>query len=374
MISAWTRAHLAQLDVEAAAAPVITRADLPVVLPGFDVWDMWPLALRDGATAAVGDGVLWFALAAPIRPDPIERHGLARIRLLWQRGAAWHDAGNALPDGLAPGSREWSGSAILAPDTGEVTLFFTVAGRTGEAPVSYEQRLFQVTGVLESGGDLPRIAWGSPVESVAADDHIYARADQRTGAPGKILAFRDPAYFCDPADGASYLLFAGSLKQSAHEARGAIGVARAADARLGGWALLPPLLHADAVNAELERPHMLVHGGLYYLFWSTQRHTFAAGADSGPTGLYGAAAPRFGGPYTPLNGGGLVIANPASEPLQAYSWWVLGDLRVTSFVDVWGLGGRSTEAQPELARRQFGGVPAPFLKLRLDGWSARLER
>ena len=40
-----------------------------------------------------------------------------------------------------------------------------------------------------------------------------------------------------------------------------------------------------------------------------------------------------GRPYQPLNGSGLVIANPADDPDQAYAWLVQPDLRVTSLLD-----------------------------------------
>lgn len=90
---------------------------------------------------------------------------------------------------------------------------------------------------------------------------------------------------------------------------------------------------------------------------------FAPGVGEWPTGLYGAVADRMDGPWRPINGTGLVAANPAEEPTQAYSWLVLPDASITSFVDHWG---RSTSAD------QFGGSFAPFEKLLLNGDAARL--
>jgi levansucrase len=269
-----------------------------------------------------------------------------------------------MPDGFSPGSREWAGSAVLGPGAGEVTLFFTAAGRRGEVPPTVEQRLFQTTGRLDVTGAPPVIRdWSAPFESVASDDEVYVRADQAEGPPGKLKAFRDPAYFRDPADGRSYLLFAASLKGSPYAENGAVGVARARDALLRDWELLPPLLVADGVNNELERPHVVLRDGRYHLFWSTQTHTFAASVRAGPNGLYGMVAPAFGGPYVPLNGSGLVLANPSAEPTQAYSWWVTGEGEVASFVDYWGMAGRRLADHPELVRGQFGGVPAPRSRL-----------
>ncbi len=74
-------------------------------------------------------------------------------------------------------------------------------------------------------------------------------------------------------------------------------------------------------------------------------------ARKGPTGLYGMVAPSLHGPYEPLNGTGLVIANPAAEPRQGYCWQVLDTLEVISFVDHWGLHGRDIFAEPDLQRQ-----------------------
>ena len=372
--AAWTR-EMVQAVIPTPPnrmAPVLGPPETRPLIAGVDLWDMWPLARPDGSTADVAGGVLWFALSAPILPDPADRHALARIRLLLECDGAWIDCGNAMPDGFTPGSREWSGSALLRG--GRVTLFFTAAGRRGEARVTFEQRLCHTTGTLAVSGGMPRIADWSPVqETVRADSATYVIANQTEGGPGRIKAFRDPAYFRDPADGASYLLFAASLAAAAPYADGAIGLARATNDTLQSWALLPPLLHATGVNTELERPHLLHRDGRYILLWCTQRHVFAAGGPAGPTGLYGMEAGQLFGPYRPLNDDGLVLANPETEPAQAYSWWVTGEGRITSFVDYWGMEGRSFKQHPELVREQFGGVPAPFLQISIEPGRASFD-
>jgi len=151
---------------------------------------------------------------------------------------------------------------------------------------------------------------------------------------------------------------------------GCIGIARDG---AEGWELLDPLVTADGVNNELERPHVVVHDERYYLFFSTQRRTFHPGL-SAPTGLYGFVAPNLLGPYEALNGSGLVLQNPPAEPHQAYSWLVLNDLRTVSFVDFPGLRGRDPddlEAEGEDSlRRHFGGTMAPVLRLDLRGGRA----
>lgn len=371
--SDWTADHVAGIGRKPLPyAGIITDEQARPILPGFDLWDMWPVQTLDGKTAQIAGGIMWLTLCAPVMGDPIHRHMHARIRLIHQVGDHWHDLGSALDQGLCPGNREWSGSAIL-DEAGRVTLFFTAAGIAGSEG-GWQQRLFQASAALHSGGATPGLSdWSQPLESVKSDADIYVDANQAEGEPGKIKAFRDPGFFRDPADGSSYLLFAGSLGRSANSHNGCIGLARASETGLSHWQLLPPLVCADGLNNELERPHIIVQNGHYYLFWSTQSSVFAPDGPIGPTGLYGMVASSLFGPYAPLNETGLVIANPAAEPTQAYSWLVLDDLRVISFVDSWGLGGKPA-ADEAMARAHFGGTPAPVLTLTLDGATSHLEQ
>ena len=170
-----------------------------------------------------------------------------------------------------------------------------------------------------------------------------------------------PEWFCDPVDGAQYLVFAASLATSKSAWNGTVGLARREGER---WILRPPAITTEGVNNELERPHVIYHAARYYCFWSTQRKIFATDGPSGPTGLYGMVARRMAGPWSPLNGTGLVAANPTAGPLQAYSWLVLSDLSVLSFVDRPGLIEVSDDIS--VARRHFGGTPSEPLSLVLN--------
>lgn len=356
--------------IDAAATPriqVIGAGDVRRLIPGIDLWDAWPIQTRDGKTADFMGATLWMMLSSRTLPDPALRHGEARIRLIAQTGGVWTDCGNLLPDGFGPGTREWAGSAILDDDGRTVTLYYTATGRPGE-PFSFEQRLFETTGTLSNDGR--GIAdWTQPAEIVASDGHHYVDTRRTGGAPGMIKGFRDPGYFRDPADGHDYLVFTGSDGQAGRDYDGIVGIVRRAG---DGWALRPPIYSATGLCNELERPHVIVRDGLYYLFWSTQRHVFAPGGPSGPNGLYGAVASTLRGPYRPLNGTGLVAANPAAEPTQSYSWLVLGDLSVISFIDYWGMGGARLADHPERVRSHFGGTPAPVFHIELDGETSRI--
>lgn len=373
--SRWTAEDVAQIaERPMPEAPLITAVDVVQLVPGHDLWDLWPLQNPDGSIAAISGGELWMVLSAPRQDDPGLRHDVARTRLLFRQGGAWHDCGLLFPDDLNPGMREWSGSARYDASHNSVTAYFTAAGRRGENGRSFEQRLFQTSGLLDLSNTLPQITDWSPAKQIAVNDgsvYVDVRVDQ--GVPGNINGFRDPYWLRDPANGQAYLLFTGSQPHSPHSHNGVVGLARALSGDgESGFELLPPILTADGVCNEMERPHLVIKDGLYYLFWSSQNSVFPPDGPKGPSGLYGMVAPSLTGPYEPLNGTGLVIANPAIEPRQGYCWQVLDTLEVYSFVDHWGLNGRDIFAEPDLQRSQFGGTIAPVLKIEIEGNTTRL--
>jgi levansucrase len=329
------------------------------VLPHHDIWDTWPVQEEDGSTTVIDGAELWMALSAPAAGHPEQRHDHARIRLLARDAGKWQDLGDVFADRASPGSREWSGSAVRRPDD-TVSIFYTAAGVRGEARPTFHQRVVEAQPKLTAANWLER-----DVEHrvVLHAESPYLPANEIEGGPGRIRAFRDPGWFRDPADGHEYLLVAASVPW--HDRfTGAIALARQAEA---GWTLLPPLLVSEGVNHEIERPHIVVHQGRYYLFFCTSRQSFHP-AGSAPAGLYGFVAPALAGPYEPLNGSGLVIQNPPAQPDQAYAWLVLPNLSVESFVNYLSTGGldpRHTGAQE--TRAQFGGTAAPVLELALNG-------
>jgi levansucrase len=363
MTSQWTAAHVAAIDHRTmSCAPLFSRPQ--PLIPGIDLWDYWPVQEEDGSQAVIAGGTLFILLSAPALLDPDARHGLARLRLMHRVGDAWRDLGPLFEDGFSPGSREWSGSAILSPDHSHIILYYTVAGTRDEDRLSFSQRLFETRAALSVDGTAIALSpWSTPVEMLVPDGINYQRDMEGGGAIGTIKAFRDPAFFRDPADGAAYVFFAASLAQSSSFWNGAVGVGlRTPD---GKWHRLPPVIAADGLNNELERPHVIVHDRRYYLFWSTQEKVFADNGPTGPNGLYGMTSDHLAGPWRPINGSGLVFANPKQAPFQAYSWFVLPDLTVQSFADMTGIAHVPRDAVE--ARRHFGGAPAPELQLRIEG-------
>ncbi|WP_232037242.1 glycoside hydrolase family 68 protein [Sphingobium amiense] len=361
----WTATHVAAIGDD-HRAPVIEKS--APVLPGTDLWDHWPIIDRQGRTVKFSGGPLVIALTAPVMPDPEARHAVARLRLMQKRQEGWLDLGHLLPDDLNPGSREWAGTAVLEEDGKTLSLYYTSAGVRGEAVPTFLQRMLLIRGTLrlsEAGAGVND--WTTPEELFVPDDRLYRSDMTGGGAVGTIKAFRDPFPVIHPETGEEFILFSASKPGSPSDWNGLIGVAR----REGGvCTFLPPLVDADRLNNELERPHMVRHGGRFYLFWSTQAKVFAAGGPRGPNGLYGVVSDNLLGPWRLLNGTGLVVGNPEDAPFQAYSWLVLDDLSVWSFADLVGLA--TPARDPAEARSAFAGSPAPVLQIALDGDSSSI--
>ncbi len=378
--SVWT-AETARRIVQTpqTTVPLIDPARVPKIMPGYHVWDFWPVMDWHETTQVVRiDG--WYvviALTAPASLLPESRHDVACHRYLVSRdGDVWTDAGDLYPEGSALGSRQWAASAYYDASRRRLTTYYTAAGdRDGSRP-HFEQRL-AMTGArvtVTDGG--PRFDdWGEHRIILEADRTWYGADFGVDAAPGMIDAFRDPQRFRDPADGREYLLFTGTLAAGTSEYDGAVGIAEAVNADLTEWRLLPPLLHADGVNNELERAHIVVQCGRYYLFFITHPGTFAPGLDC-VEGLYGFVADGVFGPWRPLNGSGLVLGNPPEAMYQSYSWFVLPNLRVLSFLDYIDIGDRSvadvTTEPSDYQLAHFGGTIAPTLTIALDGGETRL--
>ena len=371
---AWTRDAARRIAIgDGHVTRIFGEAEI-ARMPGLDLWDPAPVQDPSGELVVIDGAELWVALSAPASGDPGLRHHRSRLRLLERAPGGTRDCGELFPDGASLGSSEWAACAIRDPASSRLRVFYTAAGRRGDAAPSFAQRIAESEGTLVTGPGGPRVVgWAPHREAVVADGRQYVRVTADAGEPGFIKAFRDPAWLRDPADGAEYLIFCASSALAATEFNGAVGIARADGA--GGWELLPPLLQADGVNNELERPHIVIRDGRYYLLFSTQARTFDPSV-AGPTGLYGFVGPTVRGPWEPLNGSGLIFGNPPEEPTQAYSWRVLNDLRTVGFADSYALRGRTPEEVsadgPEAVRRHFGGTFSPTLAIELAGAAGRL--
>ncbi|HEU4668648.1 MAG TPA: glycoside hydrolase family 68 protein, partial [Arthrobacter sp.] len=135
---------------------------------------------------------------------------------------------------------------------------------------------------------------------------------------------------------------------------GNVGLAVADNKDLTKWSFLPPILSANCVNDQTERPQIFIQNEdgktKYYLYTISHQFTYAAGM-RGPDGVYGFVGDGVRSDYQPVNNSGLALGSPtdlnlpANNPsgtissqqngrqFQAYSHYVQPNGLVQSFID-----------------------------------------
>ncbi|MFP5112412.1 glycoside hydrolase family 68 protein [Bacillaceae bacterium C204] len=388
----WTRENVSNLTInDQNTAPTFNKDELVKLSSDYYIWDAWPLQDLNGHPAVVNGFKIIFALAVQKDVLPGKRHDLAQIQYFYSKdGKSWESGGPVFKAGEALGSRQWAGCSIVNKD-GKLQIFYTATGQKNEAQISYDQRLATATADVRTTNTSVTFKNWSKHEIILEADGKYYQSKEQIGQEESSYAFRDPYFFQDPKTGEQYLLFeantAGKLAdrpynnkfigseefrqnhvtpESSKAFNGSIGIAKATNKDLSKFELLPPLLEANYVNDELERPSVIVKGNSYYLFAKTHTEKFASGLDA-PEGLYGFTSDSLFGGYQPLNDSGLVIANPRDNPYQAYSWMVMPNGTVTSFVNYVNVDGKDMdevgEQSPEYQMVHFGGMLAPSLKI-----------
>jgi len=383
----WTRDQAARIRrTPETVTPVI---EPPEVDPASEVhvWDTWLLRDRYGQVATVDGWRVLFSLTAPADLLPGKRHDVAEIRYFYSRdGREWHNGGVVF-DGGALGQRQWAGSAVVLD--GGLYLYYTAAGDGDAEELTYSQRIAVAHGgTVETSTEGVHIAGPFRHEVLLEPDgEFYEREDQ---SRGMIYTFRDPWFFTDPATGETTLLFEANVPvpegsdacggdPHQQEFNGCVGLAVSPEGDPLAWDLRPPILDSVCVNQELERPHVVVADGRYYLFVSSHMHTFAPGLE-GYDALYGFVADSLRGEYRPLNGSGLVVTNPANAPFQAYSWMAFPhreEVLVQSFFNYYDFAGQSLDEIADLPvfeqRRRFGGTLGPTVRLGVAGEETRIR-
>ena len=374
----WTRAQALKVKSDPTNTKPRIPADFPVMSDEVWVWDTWPMTGLDTKPVSYRGWHVIFSLTAP-RDVPFgDRHWWARIGFFFSRdGQSWQYGGDLFPAASPFGSREWAGSAALVGT--QLNVFYTASGGDDAPPGEREnplQRLAHASGQIHADADG---VWFTGFRNhriiLEPEGRLYQTLDQSRAGP-IIYAFRDPFVFRDPADDQTYLVFEGNTGGTAGthtcgpreigpvppghtvpaDSRfytGNIGLARATSANLRRWQLLPPLLSANCVNQQTERPHFVIENGFYYLFTISHTFTFAPGL-TGPDGLYGFRGDALRSDYRPLNASALVLGNPADAPLQQYSEYVMPNWLVESFIDT-------------LPGEIFGGTLAPTLRIEPRG-------
>jgi levansucrase len=388
----WTRESVSKLVInDTNTAAEINKEELEEITSDSYIWDTWPLQDKNGHPAVVNGYKIIFALSVPNDVLPGKRHDTAEIVYFYSKdGKSWEPGGQVFKEGDALGSRQWAGSSIVDKD-GRLHMFYTATGRKGEKQLSYEQRIATASAEISTKGDgVAFQGWSAHGIILEPEGEFYQTMEQ-TGLGEESYAFRDPYFFQDPKTGEEYLLFEANsvgrledrflkdeyigsadfrnhqeISEDSKAFNGSIGIAKAVDGAFNNFELLPPLLEANYVNEELERPSIIVKGSDYYLFAKTHSEKFAPGLNA-PEGLYGFVSSSLRGDYEPLNESGLVIANPMNQPYQAYSWIVMPNGTVASFVNYTNVEGLDIheigEQTPEYQIEHFGGMLAPSIKL-----------
>ncbi len=387
------------------------------------VWDSWPLTDADGNQYSVNGQEIIFSLVADRSLGFDDRHVFAKIGYFYRpagipaeqrpENGGWTYGGLVFAEGVTgqifedqsySHQTQWSGSARIFPG-GEVKLFFTDVAFYRDAKGNdikpYDPRIALSVGHVHANKNGVKFTGFDKVISLLEADGTY----YQTAEQNPYFNFRDPFTFKDPAHpGETYMVFEGnsamprvSAKCTAEDlgyqegdpyaetvpqvnASGAtyqignIGLAKAKNADLTEWEFLPPILSANCVTDQTERPQIYMKDGKYYLFTISHSTTYAAGI-TGPEGVYGFVGNGIRSDYQPMNqGSGLVLGNPSNlnywpgtpydpdynQPaghFQSYSHYVMPGGLVQSFIDTVGV--------KEDFRR--GGTLAPTVKINIHG-------
>ncbi|WP_082190244.1 glycoside hydrolase family 68 protein [Frateuria defendens] len=411
----------------------LTMPDIPADFPQTDpdvwVWDTWPLSDMQANNISFDGWEVIFSLTADPHAGYVfdDRHVHARLGFFYRkagipasqrpRDGGWIYGGHVFPDGASikvfdPGTpitqnAEWSGSSRLLNRGGKVSVYYTALAfnRTPQG-----QDISPAVAII-SRTDGQLHADKTHVWFTGFDKHApLLRPDgvyYQNGAQNPFYNFRDPFVFEDPAHpGQTYMVFEGNtavqrgarscteadlgyapddpnrenledvLNSGATFQQANVGLAVATNKQLTQWKFLPPILSANCVTDQTERPQFYLKDGKYYLFTITHRSTYAAGMD-GPDGVMGFIGNGIRSDFLPLNGGsGLVLGNPtdlnapvgapfALDPsqnpraFQSYSHYVMPGGLVESFIDAIG------------PRR--GGALAPTVKIDIGATTTQVD-
>lgn len=427
--SKWTRADakqiMAQSNANVAAgqnsmSPNVTMPEIPKDFPAMNddvwVWDTWSLTDENANQISYKGWDVIFSLVADRHAGYgfDQRHWNARIGYFFRKTNAdpakdkWNYGGHLFLDNTSIGNTEWSGSARLMQGN-QVNVFYTAttfydvaernAGGGGIAP---DAVIAKALGNIHADKDGVTFDGFEHTKLLEPDGVMYQNKAQNPG-----FAFRDPYTFADPAHpGKTFMVFEGNTGGSRGEYKckdedlgyragdphaentntvntttgswfqtANVGLAVADNKDLTKWSSLPPILSANCVNDQTERPQIFVQNengqNKYYLFTISHQFTYADGM-RGPDGVYGFVGNGVRSDFQPVNNSGLALGSPtdlnmpANAPegpdprqngrqFQAYSHYVQPGGLVQSFIDnVEGVRGGSLS--PTVKMNFQGGV------------------
>ncbi|MBR0559227.1 glycoside hydrolase family 68 protein [Neokomagataea sp. TBRC 2177] len=409
-------------------------SDFPVTNDQVWIWDTWPLTDASGNQYSYNGWDVIFCLTFPRNTGLSfdERHSHARIGYFYRRSGipasqrpqngGWIYGGLVFPEGASAAvyagqnftnNAQWSGSMrMFKANSNQITAFYTdmafnLSNGLYNTPIPKGANVTPPKAIItKADGQIHSDS--THVWFTGFDKHIPLLQPDgvyyQTGEQNQYFSFRDPYTFTDPAHpGQTFMVFAGNSSGVRGETpcdaadlgyrdgdkyaetvsdvngsgsifqRANIGLAVATKADLSEWKFLPPLVSANCVNDQLERPQMSIQDGIYYLMTISHRTTFSSGID-GPDGEYAFVGQGIRSDFIPLNAGsGLLLGNPTDlntaagadfllnpqqnpNTFQSYSHYYMPNGLVTSFIDAIG--------------DKRGGDLAPTVQLELHGvWS-----
>jgi levansucrase len=405
--SKWTRADATQIMAQSnpevapgqnSMSPDVSMPEIPEDFPAMNddvwVWDTWSLTDENANQISYKGWDVVFSLVADRNAGYgfDQRHWNARIGYFFRKTNAdpakdkWNYGGHLFLDNTSIGNTEWSGSTRLMQGN-HVNVFYTAttfhdvaernAGGGGIAP---DAAIAKALGNIHADQNGVTFDGFEHTKLLEPDGKMYQTKAQNPG-----FAFRDPYTFADPAHpGKTFMVFEGNTagnrgeyeckgedlgyqpgdahaenvsdvqNSGAHYQTANVGLAVADNKDLTKWSFLPPILSANCVNDQTERPQIFIQneGGKnkYYLYTISHQFTYAAGM-RGPDGVYGFVGDGVRSDYQPVNNSGLALGSPtdlnlpANNPsgtisgqqngrqFQAYSHYVQPNGLVQSFID-----------------------------------------
>ena len=405
--SKWTRADAKQIMAQSSTdvtpgqnsmSPNVTMPEIPQDFPAMNndvwVWDTWSLTDENANQISYKGWDVIFSLVADRHAGYgfDQRHWNARIGYFFRKTNAdpakdkWNYGGHLFLDNTSVGNTEWSGSTRLMQGNHvnvfyTATTFYDVAERNaGGGGIAPDAVIAKALGNIHADKNGVSFDGFEHTKLLEPDGVMYQNKAQNPG-----FAFRDPYTFADPAHpGKTFMVFEGNTggqrgdykctdqdlgyqpgdpraesANTVNATTGAwfqtanVGLAVADNKDLTKWHFLPPVLSANCVNDQTERPQIFIQneGGKnkYYLFTISHQFTYADGM-RGPDGVYGFVGDGVRSDYQPMNNSGLTLASPtdlnmpANAPegpdprqngrqFQAYSHYVQPGGLVQSFID-----------------------------------------
>lgn len=336
-----------------------------------DIWDSWPV--QNPQTSEV---VNWHGYQLVMAMMGVPNQNDNHVYLLYNRYndsdlSHWQNAGPIFGYNASPLSQEWSGSAIVNPDD-SIQMFYTQVD-TSDDNSNHQKLATAMVNLSEQDGNVVINNVENNRVLFEGDGHYYQSYPQwrATNQGADNIALRD-SHVVDDADGSRYLVFEGAtgsqnyqgehqvynwknyggsdhqnyqdfftilhnqdIKSRASWANAAIGILRLSDQGKTPTVaqLYTPLITANMVSDEIERPDVVKIGGKFYLFADTRlnrgSNDYAWQKANRVIGdnvaMIGYVSDHLTDGYQPLNSTGVVLTSsvPINWRTATYSYYAL---------------------------------------------------